>query len=163
MLLATNATSSGLQSSLLDTVHLWYANESDTATGESAFLLSIANISDKYPNETDLSVLWALSLLNVATQKQFQTQMEPKNMITARTKLHEALSIESNHPGLLHYLIHAYDVPKVETAQKASEYALSYGKLVVTASHAQHMPSHIWVRIGEEIYGISPVVKCFSL
>jgi hypothetical protein len=149
MLNTSNITLSPLQSSLLSTVYQWYTNVSDVTVGESAFLLSIANVSSTYPNETDILVLWGLSLLNVADQPRYQSQMEPPEMLRARGILQQALNMEPNHPGALHYLIHAYDVAQVNISQQATVYALSYGDIVKTSSHGQHMPSHIWMRTGK--------------
>ena len=50
------------------------------------------------------------------------------------------------HPGLYHYLLHAYDSSKL--AHKAADVAREYDKLAPDAVHAQHMPSHIFVRLG---------------
>ncbi len=50
------------------------------------------------------------------------------------------------HPGALHYLIHAYDDPG--HAKKAMEAAETYAKVAPSASHALHMPSHIFVAKG---------------
>jgi hypothetical protein len=144
----SNIKLSHLQSSLLSTVYQWYTNPSDTTAGEWAFLSSIANLSQTYSNENDIRVLWGLSLLNVADQVQYQSQLEPEKMNESRGVLKAALQNEPTHPGALHYLIHAYDVVIVNIAEQARKYALSYGKIALTSSHAQHMPSHIWMRTG---------------
>jgi hypothetical protein len=149
MLNTSNITLSNFQSSLLSTVYQWYTNASDLDAGEWAFLSSIANLSQTYPNETDIRVLWGLSLLNVANQAQFDTEMEPETMLESREVLKTALQYKPNHPGTIHYLIHAYDVAQVNISEQATGYASLYGQIVTTASHAQHMPAHIWMRIGE--------------
>jgi hypothetical protein len=149
MLNTSNITLSNFQSSLLSTAYQWYANASDLNADEWSFLSSIANLSQTYPNETDIRVLWGLSLLNVANQAEFQTEMEPETMVESREVLKIALQNEPNHPGAVHYLIHAYDVVQVNISEQATGYASLYGKLVTTASHAQHMAAHIWMRIGE--------------
>ncbi len=149
MLKKSNITLTPLQSSLVSTVYQWYANQSSIAAGERAFLSSIANVSKTYPNETDIRVLWGLALLNVAYDREFEGQIEPKPMIESREVLKTALKMEPSHPGALHYLIHAYDVDQVDVAEKASDYALTYNKTVLTLSHAQHMPAHIWMRTGK--------------
>ena len=95
-------------------------------------------------------MLWGLSPLNVANQAQFDTEMEPETMIQSRTVLKRALQYAPNHPGALHYLIHAYDVTQVNISAQAADYASSYGRIAKTASHGQHMPAHIWLRIGEQ-------------
>ena len=152
MLNQTKTTLSNLQKSLLSTAYKWYPDPSvsNMTEGEWEFLSSIADLSRQYPNETDIRALWGLSLLNVANQAQFQSTMEPLYLLLARTVLENAFENEPNHPGILHYLIHAYDVPRADIAQQADGYAMSYGTIVKTASHAQHMPSHIWMRIGEK-------------
>jgi hypothetical protein len=149
MLKKSNIILSPLQSSLVSTVYQWYANQSSIKAGERAFLSSIANLSQKYPNETDIRVLWGLSLLNVAYDREFEGRIESKPMIEAREVLKTALEMEPNHPGAIHYLIHAYDVDQVDIAEKAADYALIYNKTVLTLSHAQHMPAHIWMRTGK--------------
>lgn len=102
-----NITFSNLQLSLLETVYQWYAYGLFNITGgEWAFLSKTANVSQIYPNETDIRVLWGLSLLNFADQIQYQSIMEPDRMIESRDVLKAALVNEPSHPDALHYLIH---------------------------------------------------------
>ena len=56
------------------------------------------------------------------------------------------LAREPQHPGVTHYLIHSYDYPAL--AQLALPAARSYAKIAPASSHAQHMPSHIFTRLG---------------
>ena len=51
-----------------------------------------------------------------------------------------------DHPGLAHYLIHAYDAPQLAAKGKAA--ALAYAGIAPAAPHALHMPSHIFTRLG---------------
>ena len=51
-----------------------------------------------------------------------------------------------DHPGVAHYLIHAYDFPPI--AQKGLPAAFCYADIAPGASHALHMPSHIFTRVG---------------
>jgi hypothetical protein len=139
---------SPFQSSLILTVYQWYANKSSVTAGERAFLTSIANLSLTYPNETDIYVLWGLSLLNVAYESDYQDQTAPDLLLQAREKLITALTNEPNHPGALHYLISAYDVAQLNISEQAINYVLTYQKLVPTLSYPQHLPAHIWIRTG---------------
>ncbi|CAF4380994.1 unnamed protein product, partial [Adineta steineri] len=148
MLNTSNITLSPLQSSLLSTAYLWYSNESSIAAGELAFSSSIGNLSQAYPNETDITVLWGLSLLNVAYQDQFDGVMEPAPMLQSREVLATALKNEPNHPGALLYMILAYDVAESSIANKAVDYVSSYQNLSSTLSYAIFIPAHIWMRIG---------------
>ncbi|HYO90229.1 MAG TPA: hypothetical protein VEQ40_01270 [Pyrinomonadaceae bacterium] len=60
--------------------------------------------------------------------------------------LNRALAREPLHPGVVHYLIHAYDYPAL--AYLALPAARSYAKIAPASAHAQHMPSHIFTRLG---------------
>ena len=138
------------QSTLAYTAYLWFSNRTSVSAGENAFYTWINDLANAFPNETDIQVLKALSLLNIATQDQYHSIIEPQPMIDARTLLTAALQKEPNHPGTLHYLIHAYDVNRADIAEQGRPYALAYGSLVLTASHGQHMPTHIWIRTGKD-------------
>jgi hypothetical protein len=61
--------------------------------------------------------------------------------------LEARLDAAPRHPGLFHYLIHAYDNPVL--AENAVDVARAYDKLAPDVPHALHMPSHIFVRLGE--------------
>src|SRR5438067_999410 len=50
-----------------------------------------------------------------------------------------------DHPGVAHYLIHAYDYPSV--ADKGLAAAMCYADIAPSAPHALHMPSHIFTRV----------------
>src|SRR5207249_3535164 len=50
------------------------------------------------------------------------------------------------HPGVTHYLIHSYDFAPL--ARKGVPVANKYAKIAPSASHAQHMPSHIYTMVG---------------
>jgi hypothetical protein len=53
---------------------------------------------------------------------------------------------QPQHPGVAHYLIHLYDYPAI--AEKGLDAAKRYAKIAPAAPHAQHMPSHIFTRVG---------------
>jgi tetratricopeptide (TPR) repeat protein len=60
--------------------------------------------------------------------------------------LNRVLAREPQHPGVTHYLIHSYDYPAL--AHLALPAARSYAKIAPASAHAQHMPSHIFTRLG---------------
>lgn len=72
--------------------------------------------------------------------------------MTCRRQLKGAAILEPiavrqpQHPGVSHYLIHLYDYPPI--AEKGIEAARRYAKIAPAAPHAQHMPSHIFTRVG---------------
>jgi tetratricopeptide (TPR) repeat protein len=53
---------------------------------------------------------------------------------------------QPRHPGLAHYIIHAFDSPSL--AAHALDAARQYAGIAPAAPHALHMPSHIFTRLG---------------
>jgi tetratricopeptide (TPR) repeat protein len=60
--------------------------------------------------------------------------------------LNRLLTLEPEHPGIAHYMIHSFDYP--ELAELALPAARAYAKIAPSAPHALHMPSHIFTRLG---------------
>jgi hypothetical protein len=58
----------------------------------------------------------------------------------------EVFQRNPKHPGAAHYILHAYDTP--ELAPLALPAAQQYAAIAPAAFHAQHMPAHIFVRLG---------------
>jgi hypothetical protein len=107
-----------------------------------AFLDAEEKIAAKYPNDDEAQIAYAITLNTSAspTDKSYAQQ-------TKGAALLEPISKRlPQHPGVTHYLIHLYDYP--ETAEKGLEAANRYAKIAPAAPHAQHMPSHIYTRVG---------------
>jgi tetratricopeptide (TPR) repeat protein len=98
-------------------------------------------LQQKYPDNHEVSALYALSLLGtVKDGRDYEVYGK------AATIAQGIISENNNHPGALHYLIHAYDDP--QHAAKALQAANSYSRVAPDAGHALHMPSHIYVALG---------------
>ena len=95
----------------------------------------------KYPVNQEVAAFYALSLLGSVPEGRDDT-LYGKGAKIAQDILKE----NPNHPGALHYLIHSYDDP--EHAALALDAANAYSKVAPDASHALHMPSHIYVAMG---------------
>jgi hypothetical protein len=94
------------------------------------------------PDDTDAAAFYALSLLAIAP-KEDKTYANQKK---AGVILEDLYSREPEHPGVVHYLIHAYDNPVL--AARALEAARAYDKIAPNVPHALHMPTHIFTRLG---------------
>jgi hypothetical protein len=96
----------------------------------------------KYPSDKEVAVFYALSLVSAAdpNDKTFAYQKKAGKI------LNELYPGQPSHPGIVHYIIHAYDSP--ELASHALEAARKYASLAPASAHAQHMPSHIFTRLG---------------
>ena len=96
----------------------------------------------KYKEDKEAAIFYALSLFATADQ-------EDKNYTKQKKAGHILESIfpdQPNHPGIAHYIIHHYDHP--ELAQIALPTARRYAEIASGSAHAQHMPSHIFTRLG---------------
>lgn len=96
----------------------------------------------RYPKDEEAAVFYALSLLSTASP----TDKTYANQKKAGEILEKIFSKAPRHPGVAHYIIHAYDSPPL--AHKAIAAARSYAKIAPSVPHALHMPSHIFTRLG---------------
>ena len=74
------------------------------------------------------------------------TDKQYTNQLRAAQTLEPLFAKQSDHPGVAHYLIHSFDYPPIAT--KGLDAARRYAKIAPDAAHAQHMPSHIFTRVG---------------
>jgi len=95
------------------------------------------------PADNEASVFYALTLVATGMMLADKTYAREKE---AAQILNRVLTVEPQHPGVTHYLIHSYDSP--ELAELALPAARRYAKLAPASSHALHMPSHIFTRLG---------------
>ncbi len=94
------------------------------------------------PKDTDAAAFYALSLVALAGYG----EQSLSNRKKALAVLDPLLVTEPDHPGVAHYIIHASDTP--ELASQGLEAARMYAKIAPDSSHAIHMPSHIFTRLG---------------
>jgi hypothetical protein len=99
-------------------------------------------LAQRYPQDDEAQIAFAI-LLNVSaspTDKTYAQQLRGAAILEPISKR------LPRHPGVTHYLIHLYDYPPL--AQKGLAAANRYAKVAPAAPHAQHMPSHIYTRVG---------------
>jgi tetratricopeptide (TPR) repeat protein len=102
---------------------------------------AMGEIAKHYPDDGEAQAFYALSLLALPTRGD-DTEVREK-VIAILGRLSAA---QPEHPGAVHYLIHAADTP--ELAPKGLTAARNYAKIAPASSHALHMPAHIFVRLG---------------
>ena len=100
------------------------------------------DVAARYSNDDEVQIYYALAL-NIAASPSDKTYA---NQLKAAAILEPIAKRRPQHPGVAHYLIHTYDYPAL--AQKGLDAALRYAKIAEAAPHAQHMPSHIFTRVG---------------
>jgi Tfp pilus assembly protein PilF len=107
-----------------------------------AYLKAMAAVAQHYPQDDEAQIYYALAL-DVAASPADKTY---SNQLKAAAILEDIFKRQPQHPGVAHYLIHSYDYPPI--AEKGLDAATRYSKIAPTAPHAQHMPSHIFTRVG---------------
>src|SRR5713226_211045 len=108
-----------------------------------AFSAALAGLHKQSPDDVNAAAFYALSLLALAEQQEVDAQANRKAAIAI---LEPLCRKAPDNPGPAHYLIHATDT--AEFAAQGLEAALAYSKIAPDSSHALHMPSHIFVRLG---------------
>ena len=108
----------------------------------AAYTRATEALTRKYPNDFEAWVFHALNL-QASAPKDDTTY---SNQLKSAEILEKLLAKSPEHPGVVHFLIHAYDYPPL--ADKGIAAARRYAKLAPAAPHARHMPSHIYIGVG---------------
>src|SRR6266550_4759107 len=125
----------------VDAVRALYAG-GDKPQRDTAYEAAMAKLASAYPDDTEAQVFHALSILGTVRRDELDTRKQ----IRAAAILEALFPSHLDHPGVLHYLIHAYDDPIL--APLGLRAAQRYAKVAPAAHHALHMPSHIFLQLG---------------
>jgi tetratricopeptide (TPR) repeat protein len=132
------------------------------ATRCIGFEKAMEKLHADFPNDKDAASFYALALNGAAdpADKNYTKQKKAGQVLNS-------LGLDrSSHPGVIHYIIHSYDYPAL--AAMALPAARKYASLAPSSAHAQHMPSHIFVRLGlwdESIYSntmAASAARCYA-
>jgi hypothetical protein len=128
----------------LDALAVMYADHAkvDHRTRIQAYAKAMEQLAQRYPNDDEAQIHYALALNTSASpaDKTYGSQLKGAAI------LEPIATRQPQHPGVSHYLIHLYDYPPI--AEKGLDAARRYAKIAPAAPHAQHMPSHIFTRVG---------------
>jgi tetratricopeptide (TPR) repeat protein len=108
----------------------------------AAYNAAMERMAQTYPDDYEVQAYYALTLQASA----------PKNDLSYGNQLKSAALLEKlfdqnpQHPGVTHYLIHAYDFAPL--AEKGVASARRYAGIAPAVPHARHMPSHIYSMVG---------------
>jgi len=132
---------SELEKDLIEAVHILYKPKTGKKERDVAYSEFMEGLYIKYRANQEVAAFYALSLLGSVPEGRDDI-LYGKGAKIAKGILKE----NPKHPGALHYLIHSYDDP--DHATLALDAANAYSKVAPDASHALHMPSHIYVAMG---------------
>jgi tetratricopeptide (TPR) repeat protein len=129
----------------LEAVEVLYG-EGEKKDRDASYAEAMRKLHDRYPEDLEVASFYTLSLIGPAlTGPAGDARDRP--LIRAAAILEELFDRNPQHPGVLHYMIHAYDDPL--HAPLGLRAARLYAKTAPAAHHALHMPSHIFVQLGD--------------
>src|SRR6187401_2252767 len=118
------------------------AKQSDHRTRVLKFQNAMESIYKTYADDKEAAIFYALAL-NAAADPSDKSYTKQRKAFAILSPI---LQEEPLHPGIVHYLIHSYDYP--ELSALALSAARKYASIAPASAHAQHMPSHIFTRLG---------------
>ncbi|MBZ5678545.1 MAG: tetratricopeptide repeat protein [Acidobacteriia bacterium] len=122
-----------------------------------AFEQKMGALQAAYPHDDEAAIFHALTLAITApkTDKTFSNQRKCGEI------LEPIFEKQLHHPGIAHYIIHCYDNPVL--AERGLGAARMYAKIAPASAHANHMPSHLFTRVGSWDESISSNLKSAEL
>ncbi|HLK05918.1 MAG TPA: hypothetical protein VKT53_15875 [Candidatus Acidoferrum sp.] len=150
----TNAGTSEREKGYIEALAAAYADEkADYGARGAAFEKKMGEVAAAYPTDTEAQIFHALSLKLAASplDKTFSNEKKCGEILEPIFKQ------QPHHPGIAHYIIHCYDNPVL--AQQGLGAARMYATIAPVSAHANHMPSHIFTRVGSWDESIASNIK----
>ncbi len=127
----------------LNAIKILYDDKADYEAKKLAYQHAMEKLWVQNPDDREAAVFFALALISNASPKD-KTYVNQKKALEV---LQKVLQDEPNHPGVAHYIIHSSDYP--ELAKFGLNAARVYTHIAPGVPHALHMPSHIFIRLGQ--------------
>jgi tetratricopeptide (TPR) repeat protein len=109
---------------------------------------AMGELTKKYPDDLDAATLYAESMMDLRPWQLWSADGKPADgTLEIISVLESVLKRNPNHPGAIHYYIHAVEASP--NPERALAYAPSLPKLMPMAGHLVHMPGHIYERVGD--------------
>ena len=125
----------------IEAIKILYKPKTPKNERDVAYMKHMKSLYENQSNNNELAAFYAISLLGSVAEGRNDSIYGIGAEVSKKI-----LEANPNHPGALHYLIHSYDDPA--HAKLALDAADAYAKVAPDASHALHMPSHIYVALG---------------
>lgn len=135
---------SSIETDYINAIAVFYENwnTTDHGTRSRNYEKAMERIYTANPTNKEAAVFYCLALVATAdpADKSYAHQKKAGNILTS------LYPEGQDHPGIVHYIIHTFDYP--ELAALALPAARKYASIAPSSAHAQHMPSHIFTRLG---------------
>src|SRR5246127_3608405 len=138
------------EQALIAAVSTRYAKDAKVDRGPLAatFALAMEKVAAQFPDDNEIAVLYAESVMDLSPWNYWQPGGHAPNPQSSPIvpTLERVLARDPNHPGAMHYYIHAVEAS--DRPERAEPYADRLRGAIPGAGHLVHMPSHIYYRVG---------------
>ena len=141
---------SPVEAKLIRALHVFYDQQTipDQDDRDQAYLTAMRNLNQEYPDDPDITALYAASYMSMKRWDYWDSEGNPKaETIPVAEALEHIIAQGLSHPGVFHLHIHLIEASLEPERALVSADALE--ATVPIAGHVVHMPSHIYVRVGQ--------------
>src|SRR5215813_7976969 len=148
--LALSTNASPRERALIVALATRYTQEpkADRAPLDAAYAAAMGKVAADFPDDNDIALIYAEALMDLSPWNYWQPgghEPNPQSVPIVPT-LERVLARNPNHPGAIHYYIHAVEAS--DRPKRAEPYADRLRGAIPNAGHLVHMPSHIYYRVG---------------
>src|SRR5258708_146185 len=132
------------ESGWIDALRAYYRHHDkvDVDTRLRAYNAAMAQMAERYPDDYEVQVVYAITLQASASK----TDLTYSNQLKSVAILEKLFEQNPQHPGVSHFIIHAYDFPPL--ADRGVAAAKRYGGIAPAVPHARHIPPPIYSMVG---------------
>ena len=118
----------------------------DRSSLDQDYANAMAEVHARFPEDLDAATLYAAALMNLSPWNYWEKNGAARpNTTQLLATLEQVINQDPDHPGALHYYIHAVEAAHPRRGESAAD---ALGHLMPSAGHMVHMPSHIYMRVG---------------
>ena len=141
---------SDMEAKLIKALYILYDKDThpDSEQRDQAYLAEMRKLNKDYPNDPDIAALYASSYMSIQRWNYWDDQGEPiSETLSVAKALEHIMSKDLSHPGVLHLHIHLIEASA--EPERALVAANNLERTIPIVGHVVHMPSHIYVRVGQ--------------
>jgi len=141
---------SDMEAKLIKALYTLYDKDAnpDAKQRDQAYLAEMRKLNRDYPNDPDIAALYANSYMSIQRWNYWGDQGKPiSETLLVAEALEHIMSKDLSHPGVLHLHIHLIEAS--EEPERALVSADNLERTIPIVGHVVHMPSHIYIRVGQ--------------
>ena len=141
---------SDMEAKLIKALYTLYDKNAnpDAKQRDQAYLAEMRKLNRDYPNDPDIAALYANSYMSIQRWNYWGDQGKPiSETLLVAEALEHIMSKDLSHPGVLHLHIHLIEASA--EPERALVSADNLERTIPIVGHVVHMPSHIYIRVGQ--------------